>query len=130
MYKIKKEINRETKIELQQFISYAILNVMTSDTIYKIKEDSGKQLFFFPLKLHDYLRAMINKQICDKEYIYIPEVVDEFLSLFEDNKIPYALVTLDEHETINKTKKYPENFTIIGSNKEFMDEYKNYIITQ
>lgn len=113
MYITKKEINEATKIELQRFILYGVLNVMTSDTIYNIKGDSGKQLFFFPLKLSEYLRAMLNKQICDKGYIFIPEVVDEFLSLLEDNKVSYSLVTLDEHEAINKTKKYPENFTII-----------------
>lgn len=116
-----------TEKEIQKFIRYMIMDVMVDDKIRKIKEKSGKQIHFFPLKLSEILSILLNKQIKEKEYVFIPELVDEFLSLFDNNQISYSLVDSTDHVIIHKVGIYPDNFTPIGDITKFVEENQKYI---
>ena len=116
-----------TEKEIQNFIRYMIMDVMVDEKIRNLKEKSGKQIHFFPLKLSEILTILLNKQIQEKEYVFTPELVDEFLTLFENEQISYSLVDQTEHVIIHKVGIYPDIFRIIGEISNFIKDNYEYI---
>ena len=126
MYK-KHAIENIERKEIEAYIRKMIAEVMTSDMILNIKEESKKQIHFTPLELGDTLDILVSKQMKENNYIQLSEIVAEFLEMFKNNEISYSLVDPMEHFIIHKASVYPDNFTLIGDSSMFIRRNNQYI---